>query len=323
MSLPTSDDFSIDRVTDLYLPTDNPRNGYFFPGKRPLPASMHSFAVSLAELAKKSRNSYNAITVDGRAWRYQLLPTATVDYHVFRRMPTEVPSLKDTGLPAVIANHLMSQRLLKGGLIIVAGLPGNGKSTTLASIIIDRLNKFGGICITVEDPIEMPLQGDHGPGLCLQRGVNSEEAFNMAIKDTLRAYPSNTPSMMMIGEVRDAESAALALRSSVDGRLVMITMHAGSVVLAIKRLVSMASGILTNTEARELLASSLRIALHQTLVVQPSGQLRPNISVLLDTQAVAGTIRQPTVGLDGLQNELNAQKTALVNGQKIELRPIN
>lgn len=312
-----------DSITDIYLPADNPREGFTYPGRKPLAYDMYEGAVALAEMAKKKRQSDCTLSYGGVSFRCHFMPTAMGDMYIYRKMPSNILSMREIGMPSVVANHLVSKRLLQGGLIIVSGLPGNGKSTTLASIIVERLKKFAGICITVEDPIEMPLQGEHGGGLCLQRGVLGEEAFSSAIRDAMRAYPAKTAAMMMIGEVRDSETAALALRSSVDGRLVMITMHAGNIIQSLQRLCSMASRTISLEEVRELLASSFRIALHQNLVQSPSGKISLKISVLLDTVAATGTIRQRNVSLDTLKNDILMQQNCLKLNIPLELRRID
>lgn len=314
----------LDHVTDLYLPAEDPGAGIFFPGNQPVTPKMIGACIALVEKAKKKRVSDSKVAEGGVPFRSHFMPTSGGDMYIFRKMPTEILSMSKLGMPAVVANQLLSERMIKGGLIIVSGLPGNGKSTTLASIIVARLEKYAGICITVEDPIEMPLQGRHGDGLCLQRGVIGEEQFATAIRDAMRAYPAKTPAMMMIGEVRDSETAALAIRSAVDGRLVMITMHAANPIKALMRLCSFASRHMPLEEVRELLASSFRMALHQTLASVPgTDQVKLQLQVLQDTNSVAGTIRSRNLSLETLKNDLTQQTNCLRLKLPIELRSVD
>lgn len=313
----------VDSITDIYVPSDDMKNGFIYPGRIPIPQSLYPLAYALVESVKKKRLNNCTVSHAGLAFRAHVMPTAHGSFFIFRRMPSRILTPKELGLPSVISNSLMSRRLLKGGLIMISGLPGNGKSTTLGSVVVERLKKFGGICITVEDPVEMPLQGNHGSGLCLQRSIASEEEFAPAIRDALRAYPAKTAAMMMIGEIRDSESAALALRSAVDGRLVLLTMHAGNVIQSIQRLCTMASRVIPMEETRELLASSFRLAMYQRL--DTSSKRTGNklkVSTLMDTLAVAGTIRQKNISLENLQNEVAQQLSLLRNGKAIELRDI-
>lgn len=314
--------FDVDKVTDIYVPSDDIKQGFIYPGRLPIPESMYPLSYNLVESVKKKRQNNCTVSFQGMAFRAHVMPTSRGDFFIFRRMPSKILTPKELGLPAVISNNLMSSRLLKGGLIIVSGLPGNGKSTTLGSVVVERLKKFGGICITVEDPAEMPLQGQHGEGLCLQRSISSEEDFAPAIRDALRAYPAKTAAMMMIGEIRDSKSAALALRSAVDGRLVLLTMHAGNVIQSIQRICTMASRDIPMDEARELLASSFRLAMHQRLVAGPDGKNKLRVNILMDTLSVVGTIRQSHISLENLQNEVAQQHNLLKNGMPIELRTI-
>jgi len=314
--------FDLDEITDFILPGHNPSEGIYYPGTRLLEPHMLGMVNALVDAAKKTRLVNSTVAHQGRTFRCHVMPTHLGDRYIFRRMPNKIMSLADCGIPRLITRELLSPRLLKGGLIIVSGLPGNGKSTTLGSIVVDRLQKFGGICITVEDPVEMPLDGFHGNGYCLQRSITGEEALAGAIKDALRAYPAKTNAMMMIGEIRDSQAAALALRSAVDGRLVMLTMHAGNVVQSLIRLCSMAAREMSLEEVRELLASSFRMAMHQSLVKDARGVTQLKVSVLMDTVQVCGTIKQRNVSLENLKNDLAYQKSQFMNNQPIELRPV-
>jgi len=314
-----------EHITDLYLPIDNPTKlGFSYPDNQPLTREMYAGVLALVEAAKRKRTEDCNLTDGLVAFRSTYMPTAGGGMYIMRKMPSHILSMHDLGMPRVVTNHLLSERLLKGGLIIVSGNPGNGKSTSLAALIIERLKKYAGICITIEDPIEMPLHGVHGKGVCLQRGVSGEEAFANAVRGALRAYPAKTNAMMMIGEIRDSETAALALRSAVDGRLVMISMHAGNVIQSLLRLCSMASKIVSSEEVRELLASSFRMCLHQELVSVPGTTAsRLKVDVLLDTQSVIGTIRSRNLMLDTLKNDVLQQRNWLRLNMPIELRKID
>ncbi|MHD0644560.1 ATPase, T2SS/T4P/T4SS family [Pseudomonas aeruginosa] len=312
----------LEKISDIFINANRLGDSFYYPGPTRLTGPLLQLAGRMLEQARQQRLRACLITVGQIVWRCQLAPSADGEFYILRKMPREIMHMPDLGMPTKITRYLMHERLIKGGLIIVSGLPGNGKSTTLGSIIVDRLEKFGGFCVTIEDPIEMPLQGFHGSGFCLQRGVTTDEEFSQAIKDALRSYPSKTPAMMMIGEVRDKDVAALALRSAVDGRLVMFTMHAANCITAIKRFVSMASGAMAPKEVRELLASSFRVSLHQQLVNTPNKKNALVAGILLDTQPVIGTLIQPEASLENLNNDFQQQLTALKNDQNIELRKI-
>lgn len=86
--------------------------------------------------------------------------------HVLRRMPSTIPSPEELSIHPAYVDMLLKPGL--NGLVVVAGAFGHGKTTTASSMIAARLQKFGGIGVTIEDPPEMPLQGNHGEGVCFQ-----------------------------------------------------------------------------------------------------------------------------------------------------------
>jgi type IV pilus assembly protein PilB len=156
------------------------------------------------------------------------------------------------------------------GIILVTGATGSGKSTTVYSFL-QRLNTEGTNLITVEDPVEMEIEGIN------QVQVNSEIGLNFAT--VLRSILRQDPNIIMIGEIRDSETAQIAVRASITGHLVLSTIHTNNSLNTIERLLDM------NVE-RYLLASSLEGIVSQKLArklcdnckkVRPTTQFEKNI----------------------------------------------
>jgi Tfp pilus assembly pilus retraction ATPase PilT len=194
-----------------------------------------------------------------------------------RRIPSRTPDLRELRLPPFWADLLLHPELLKGGLVLMAAVTGQGKSTTTASIIGSRLKLFGGFGLTIEDPAELPLHGDHGEGVCIQTEVSStdapEVAYAEALRAAMRSYPTLTGggTILLVGEVRDPVTAAELVRAAVNGHLVVTTIHASDLNTAISRLSALAAQKLGDVPARDLLASALKVAVHQTLSISNEG----------------------------------------------------
>lgn len=182
-----------------------------------------------------------------------------------RRMPSNLKSLSKLGLKKDVYECLSSDLLSKGGLVIIAGAPGNGKTTTASAFIRERLNKFGGLAITVEDPPEHKIEGFYGLGRCIQTSVDESEGFAPRVRELMRAYPVGRNNILFIGELRDSDTAEQALKASIDGRLVVVTMHSDSIVNALRRILIYASSILSPREANYILSESLRVCLQQKI----------------------------------------------------------
>lgn len=223
------------------------------------------------EFVEKSAKSEFAIRHSDVAYRVSTLRSLTEKVYVLRRFPSEIPDLASLGIHPGYISQLMQPRLT--GLLVVAGAFGQGKTTTASSIIAARLSKYGGVAVTIEDPPEMPMEGRHGEGVCYQTWVNQGE-----FGDACRQAARWAPSVIFVGEVRDAETAAEALRASINGRLVVCTTHADSVVMAIERIYSLANGVAGNSEdTSSLLANGLLGVIHQRLEGDPK---RPKIEFL-------------------------------------------
>ncbi|HET9001115.1 MAG TPA: PilT/PilU family type 4a pilus ATPase [bacterium] len=146
---------------------------------------------------------------------------------VIRRIKSEIPTFEELGLPKVIVGLASAPR----GLVLVTGPTGSGKSTTLAAMIDYRNRHAPGHIVTIEDPIEF-VHADH-ESLVSQREVGTDcDSFNTALKDALR----QTPDVILIGEMRDVESATAAVHFAETGHLVLSTLHSVNASQTIERI---------------------------------------------------------------------------------------
>ena len=146
---------------------------------------------------------------------------------VIRRIQSEIPSFEDLRLPAPLVDLAMAPR----GLVLVTGPTGSGKSTTLAAMIDYRNRHAAGHIVTIEDPIEF-VHADRR-SLVSQREVGTDcDSFSAALKDALR----QTPDVILIGEMRDVESATAAVHFAETGHLVLSTLHSVNASQTIERI---------------------------------------------------------------------------------------
>ena len=176
----------------------------------------------------------------------------------FRLLPMKVLSLSELGLPEILKSIAKN----KSGLFIAAGAAGSGKSSTLAAILNEINNTRREHIITIEDPIEYL----HEPNLCLihQREINLNTLnFAGAVKYALR----QDPNVIMIGELRDAETISAAVTAAETGHFILASLHAHDAAQAIERLIaSLAAGNNNNNEARVRIAGVLTGIISQRLI---------------------------------------------------------
>jgi twitching motility protein PilT len=201
---------------------------------------------------------------------------------VMRTIPFSIPDFDPLNLPPVIRTIAEARR----GLVIVTGATGNGKSTTIAAIINHIVQQERLHVVTVEDPIEFIFPG--GKGLAIQREVGSDTA---SYSDALRAALRQDPDIIMVGELRDRESADICLKAAETGHLVITSLHTPDVPRAIGRLV----GLFPSDEhetVRARLADNLQavVALRLLMRADASG-LIPAVEALLSTSTVRELIR--------------------------------
>ncbi len=227
-----------------------------------------------------------------------------------RLIPLGVPTLDELGLPAVCKELVLKPR----GLVVVSGPSGSGKSTTLAAMI-NYLNRMESrSVVTIEDPIEYLYFNDQCT--ITQRELGSDTlSFAEALKHILR----QDPDVILVGEMRDPETAAAVLTVAETGHLVLTTGHATSAPQAVERIIDLFPPHERHL-AQTRLASLLNGILCQALILKADGSGRAAaVEVMLASAAVRNTIREgkihqlPNVILTHAQSGMILFDYALIN----------
>jgi len=207
---------------------------------------------------------------------------------VVRRIQDEIPDVDELGLPPIIKELAMTQR----GLVIFVGATGTGKSTSLAAMLGYRNKNSRGHIITIEDPIE--FIHEHAGCIVTQREVGMDtESFDIALKNTLR----QAPDVILIGEVRTAETMQQALTFAETGHLCLCTLHANNANQALDRIQSFFPADLHRQVWMDL-SLNLKSMVAQQLLPRKDGKGRtPVVEVLLNSPLVADYIRKGEVHL--------------------------
>lgn len=282
----------------------------------PVPAPP-AVKAELDELRKKcvhfgaeSGKGEFAIRNNGVTFRASVMKTMSETVYVLRRFPSTVPSLDELGLHPRHMTRLMTHPM--SGLVVVAGAFGQGKTTTASGMIVSRLRTYGGVCVTIEDPPEMPMEGRHEEGVCYQTWA-AHGGFAEALRNAARW----APSIIFVGEVRDPETATEALRASINGRLVICTVHADNVISAVERLFSLAIGTAGNAEdVSSLMSKGLACVIHQSLEGNPK---RPKIEMLYLRSDDAAGAKNLIKGrrFEQLGSEITLQSNRMLFGENM------
>lgn len=199
-----------------------------------------------------------------------------------RLLPQQCPSLDSLAMPAAVLPLLQ----YSDGLILISGATGSGKSTSLAAIVNQLNRQREGHILVLEEPIEYLYQSNR----CLiqQREIGRDVAgFSCALNAALR----QDLDVIVLGELRDAETIRLALTAAETGHLVLATLHARDAVQTIDRIINAFSAA-EKAWVQYQLASSLRGILAQRLLVAQAGGLVALYELLLNTSAVSHIIRE-------------------------------
>jgi twitching motility protein PilT len=229
---------------------------------------------------------------------------------VFRVIPSKILTAEDLNL----SQHILQLCRLNKGLVLVTGPTGSGKSTTLCAMV-DYINRTrDDHIITIEDPIE--FVHDNKKCLINQREVHTHtESF----KDALRAALREDPDILLVGEMRDLETVAIAIETAETGHLVFGTLHTTTAASTVDRVIDQFP---TDRQAqiRIMLSESLRGVIAQTLCKKIGGGRVAALEVLIVTSAVSNLIREgKTFQLPSMMQVGKAQGMVSLNDALMDL----
>jgi twitching motility protein PilT len=240
-------------------------------------------AASVAEYARTIRDEDCAYSAPGIGrFRVNICAQRSSMALVLRIIPHVIPTIDSLGLPEVVSEIALEER----GLVLVTGITGSGKSTTLASMIGYINSQRSCKIVTIEDPIEFVYRDQQAS--IMQREVGSDTA---SFANAMRAALRQDPDVILVGEMRDRETIDIALKAAETGHLVLSTLHTTDAAKTLNRILSVfdlsEQGVL-----RLRLGDALRAIISQRLLPRASGKGRvPAIEVLRNTTTIKDCIQ--------------------------------
>jgi twitching motility protein PilT len=232
--------------------------------------------------AKGQDLDFSYVSADGGRFRVNVFRKDTGIGATFRAIPSQVPSLEKIGLPATITKLCDFHQ----GMILVTGSTGTGKSTTLAAMI-NHLNETRKLnIISLEDPIEFVHRSKNSQVIQRELGTHIP-----TFAEGVRAAMREDPDVILVGELRDAETISMAMTAAETGHLVLGTLHTTSAVKTVDRIID-ALLVEEREQTKAFLSQSLLAVVTQILVKTADARGRKAIcEVLMMTKAVAKLIQ--------------------------------
>lgn len=286
------------KASDLYLtvgvpPTLRTESGFIQLGSESLAADSIQEIINTILTSRQKREYETAMELNtsldmgarGR-FRVNVLRQRQFPGLVIRRIITAIPSFSELRLPPVLEGLALEKR----GLVLLTGMTGSGKSTTLAAMVDYRNTHEEGHIVTIEDPIE--FFHEHKKSVITQREVGVDtESYALALKNALR----QRPDVILVGEIRDREVMEQALASAETGHLCLATIHTNNTYQAIERIVN----LFPEDHAHQIrmnLSANLKAIISQRLIPSVNGELVPAIEVMMNQGLVRELIFKGEIG---------------------------
>jgi twitching motility protein PilT len=227
----------------------------------------------------------SGMDLHGRRFRVSQMVTKGQLRWVLRLLPNLIPDPETIRVPSSALKAFLEAR---NGLFLICGATGSGKSTTIASMVLHRAKRRREHVISFEDPIEF-VYPDGLPSLVSQREMGSDE---VDFARALRASWRQAPDVIIFGEIRDGETAEIALQASETGHVVVATLHTSSASQTVQRFLKLIPSDRLEP-SQETLADCLRLIMCQRLLLdEDQGRRFPVHEVLLQYDGVVNIIRR-------------------------------
>ncbi len=262
-----------------------------------LPKKVHEAVVSRVKILSTLKIDERRLPQDGRFsydhdklvidLRVSTIPTVFGEKVVLRLLPKsqKAPTLQELGIRAGSLKTLESQLLRPHGIILICGPTGSGKTTTLYSIL-SKLSTTKVNILTVEDPVEYQIPGTNQ--------VQVNPTIGLTFANALRSFLRQDPNIMLVGEIRDTETAELAIQAALTGHQVFSTLHTNSASGALPRLLDMGSEpFLVASAINAVVGQRIlrKICTHCQISYTPPQEVLDNITQVLGRLMPKGTVQ--------------------------------